>query len=152
MKPIAIAVLSAALLAGPMAISHAEGTDSHLRLSGTLDIDQTRVAFLVSGNGGGGTLHFAGHDYPFSIGGLGIGGIGVSKIEATGQVYNMTATTQFTGMYSELRTGYALGDKGSGKLWLKNGDGVIIKLQAKAKGIALALGADAVHIAFKGRG
>ena len=41
--------------------------DTERVLSGTVDIDQTRVAFLVSGNGGGGTLHFKGKDYPFTI-------------------------------------------------------------------------------------
>ena len=64
----------------------AGATDPSLHLSGTVDIDQTRVSFLVSGSGGGGVLHFQGKDYPFSIGGLGIGGIGVTKLLATGSV------------------------------------------------------------------
>ncbi len=67
---------------------------------------------------------------PFSIGGLGVGGIGVSKLIATGRVYNLTDTSKFTGAYGEMRTGYALGDNGSGKLWLKNGD----RRRARAQG------------------
>jgi hypothetical protein len=120
-----------------------------LHLSGTVDINQTRVAFLVSANGGGGTLHFRGNDYPFSIGGLGVGGIGVSKLKAAGHVYNLRDRAKFAGVYSELRTGYALGGKGHGKLWLKNGAGVVLELEGKGEGIALSLGADAVSISFR---
>jgi hypothetical protein len=120
-----------------------------LHLSGTLDINQTRVSFVLSGNGGGGTLHYRGQDYPFSIGGLGVGGIGVTKLVATGNVYNLTDPKKFTGMYGEARTGYALGDKGKGKLWLKNNDGVVLELKGKGEGVGLSLGADAVHISYK---
>jgi len=136
--------LALALLAAPAAAAA-----ETLHPAGTVDIDQTRVAFVLSGNGGGGVLHFKGHDYPFSIGGLGVGGIGVSKLKATGTVYNMRDTHQFTGAYSQLRTGYAAGDSGSGKLWLKNGDGVVIALKGKSKGLALSLGADVVNVSFK---
>jgi hypothetical protein len=127
----------------------ARADDEKLVQAGTVDIDQTRVAFMLSGNAGGGVLHYRGKDYPFSIGGLGIGGIGVSKLTASGQVYNMTDRTEFTGVYSQLRTGITVADQGTGKLWLKNGDGVVLKLQAKSKGLALSLGADAVNISFK---
>ena len=143
-----VAMLGVAM---PIALA-ADDSPPPLHFAGTVDIDQTRVSFIVSGNGGGGTLHYAGKSYPFSIGGLGVGGIGISKLVATGQVYNMSDTSKFSGVYSELRTGYALGDKGSGKLWLKNGDGVILKLQGKGKGIRLSLGADAVRIAFHKQG
>jgi hypothetical protein len=120
-----------------------------LRYSGTVDINQTRVSFLVSGNTGGGVLHYGGRDYPFTIGGLGIGGIGVTKLTARGEVYNLPSAARFQGMYSQFRTGMALGDTGNGKLWLKNGDGVVLKLRGDGKGIGLTMGADAVRISFK---
>jgi hypothetical protein len=119
-----------------------------LHFSGTVDIDQTRVSFLASAAGGGGVLHFRGHDYPFSIGGLGIGGIGVTRLLATGSVYNLSSYDKFTGVYGELRTGIALG-KAQGKLWLKNGDGVVLGLHGKGKGVGLSLGADAINIRYK---
>ena len=120
-----------------------------LRYAGTVDINQTRVSFLVSGHAGGGVLHFRGRDYPFSIGGLGVGGIGVTKLNATGDVYNLPSAAQFPGMYSQFRTGVALGDNGGGKLWLKNGQGVVLKLRGASQGIGLTMGADAVHISYK---
>ena len=36
----------------------------------------------VSGDAGSGVLYYQGGRYPFSVGGLGVGGIGISKIEA----------------------------------------------------------------------
>lgn len=140
---LAFAVLAAITA---LAIAHA---DEPLWQSGTLTISQTRVAFLVSGNAGGGTLHYRGQDYPFSIGGLGIGGIGITKLEATGTVYNLNDRADFSGVYSQLRSGITVGDQGNGKLWLKNGAGVILKLRGASKGIGLSLGADAVTINFK---
>jgi hypothetical protein len=116
--------------------------------SGTMDIDQTRVSFIGSANGGGGTLHFRGKDYPFSTGGLGIGGIGVTRLKATGTVYNLNDPAKFPGTYGELRTGITVG-KGSGQLWLRNADGVILELKGEGEGAGLNLGADAVQISFK---
>jgi len=123
--------------------------DDQLKQSGTVSISQTRVAFIFSGNAGGGTLYYKGGSYPFSIGGLGIGGIGVTKLEATGTVYNMSDRAQFAGAYSQLRSGITVGDQGNGRLWLKNGQGVVLKLHGASKGIGLSLGADAVTIQFK---
>ena len=54
--------------------------------SGTVSIEQLQVAFIGSGGAGEGTLHFHGKSYRFSVGGLGVGGFGVSKMEATGDV------------------------------------------------------------------
>jgi hypothetical protein len=142
-----IFLIAAAL--GMLLSSPAGAADEKLVKAGTVDVDQTRVSFLVSGNGGGGVLHYRGNDYPFSIGGLGVGGIGISKLKASGDVYNLPELMKFTGLYREFRTGMALGDTGSGKLWLKNADGVVIELKGKGEGVALTIGADAVNISFK---
>jgi hypothetical protein len=120
-----------------------------LTKAGTVEIEQYQVAFLYSGNLGGGKLTFNNKVYPFTIGGLGIGGIGASKIEATGQVYNLRRAEDFPGAYGQARWGYAAGDTSKGSLWLQNADGVVIELAAKRTGAALSLGGDAVYFAFK---
>ena len=149
-RPFGRAAVSAALALGMLAtapdLSHAAGD---LRYAGTVDINQTRVSFLVSGHAGGGVLHYRGRDYPFSVGGLGIGGIGVTKLTARGEVYNLPSAAEFPGMYSQFRTGITIGDAGNGKLWLKNGNGVVLKLRGEGKGIGLSMGADAVDISYK---
>src|SRR6516162_11953912 len=105
--------------------------------SGTVTIHQVQVAFIGSGSGGGGTLHFQGRNYPFKLGGLGIGGIGVSRLEATGTVYDLRRVEDFEGVYGQARTGWAAGAQGKGEMWLKNPNGVYIHLRTQRKGLSL---------------
>ncbi len=119
-----------------------------LKKSGSVDIEQYQVAFIGSGNLGGGTLSYQGKTYKFTIGGLGVGGFGVSKITATGNVYNMKDLADFEGAYGQARTGFAAADMGGGTLWLENQKGVYMKLATKREGLALSLGGDAVYIDF----
>lgn len=112
----------------------------------SLEIEQVQIAFIGSGNLGGGKLRFQGQTYPFTIGGLGIGGFGVSKMQATGTVYSMTRLADFPGAYVQGRYGYAVGEAGNGELWLKNPNGVVLQLRTRRQGLALSLGGDAVYI------
>ena len=116
--------------------------------SGTVQIEQVQLAFIGSGNLGGGRLQYQGNTYKFTVGGLGIGGFGVSKITATGTVYNLADLRDFPGAYIQGRYGAVVGDASTGKLWLKNNNGVVIELEAQRKGLALSLGGDAVYIGF----
>jgi hypothetical protein len=135
---IAVAVLLLAVAGGAIA--------EDLKKSGTVRIEQVQIAFIGSGNLGGGTLKFNGKSYDFSVGGLGLGGIGVSKMVATGNVYNLTDVAHFPGAYAQGRYGMAIGDASTGKLWLKNSHGVVLELKADREGLALSLGGDAVYI------
>jgi hypothetical protein len=116
---------------------------------GTVEIEQVQVAFIGSANVGGGVLTHQGKSYKFTIGGLGVGGFGLSKMQATGDVYDMKELRQFPGAYGQARYGVAVGDRSAGELWLQNPNGVLISLRAKRTGLALSLGADAVFIDFK---
>ena len=49
----------------------------------TIDMQEVQAAFLASGGGGSGTLFYQGKAYPFSTGGLGVGGIGASTLSAS---------------------------------------------------------------------
>lgn len=121
----------------------------HRVKSGTVSIEQVQVAFFGSGNVGSGTLHYEGRNYRFSVGGLGVGGFGVSKMEAYGDVYNLKELRQFPGAYGQARYGAAYGDQGKGEMWLENTNGVMIDLKTRRQGLAVSLGADAVIIDFK---
>jgi hypothetical protein len=114
--------------------------------SATVEFKQIQVAYLGSGSTGTGMLTYQGQSYPFTISGLGIGGIGASSIAATGVVYNLTDLTQFPGAYAQGRYGFVVGTKSGGDLWLKNGNGVVMHLLAKRKGLMLSLGADAIVV------
>ena len=114
--------------------------------SGSVNIHQVQVAFIGSGAVGGGTLYFRGRAYPFKLGGLGIGGIGISTIDAVGTVYNLRRLEDFNGVYGQARTGWAIGDQGRGKMWLQNSNGVYLQLHARRQGLSLSLGADGMVV------
>jgi hypothetical protein len=116
--------------------------------SGTVKIEQVQIAFIGSGNLGGGTLFFGGKQYDFTVGGLGVGGFGISKMTATGTVYNLRNINDFAGAYVQGRYGMALGKLSAGELALENTKGVVLRLKAERTGLALSLGGDAVYIGF----
>jgi hypothetical protein len=80
------------------------------------------------------------------LGGLGIGGIGISTIDATGTVYNLFRLEDFNGVYGQAQTGFAIGQQGGGQMWLQNSHGVYLKLQTKRQGLALSLGAGGMSV------
>jgi hypothetical protein len=116
---------------------------------GTISIEQFSVAFIGSAQFGSGNLNYQGKRYDFKISGLGIGGIGVSTIDADGYVYELKNLADFPGVYGQARTGITFGTVGKGQLWLENGNGVYLHLKAKRQGLALALGADGMIIQMK---
>jgi hypothetical protein len=118
--------------------------------SGSVNIHQVQVAFIGSGAVGGGTLHYHGRSYPFKLGGLGIGGIGVSTLDATGSVYNLRRLQDFEGVYGQARIGWAVGEQGKGDMWLQNANGVYLRLKARRQGLALSLGADGMVVRLGG--
>ena len=115
---------------------------------GTVDMDEVQVAYLASGGGGTGTLYYRGGAYRFTIGGLGVGGIGASTISAEGEVYKLTNLANFPGAYAQGRYGFAIGSTSGGDLWMQNESGVIMHLKAKRTGLMLSLGGDAVVISM----
>jgi hypothetical protein len=114
--------------------------------SGTVVIQQTQIAFIGSGSLGGGQLFFQGRTYDFTIGGLGVGGFGISRMTATGNVYNLKDVSQFVGAYAQGRMGITLGASDNGGIWLQNEAGVVMQLKAQREGIALSVGGDAIYI------
>lgn len=142
LKALATAATAAFLIAAATAGAAAD----ERKVSGTIEINQTQVALLVSGAFGGGKLSYQGKTYDFTIGGLGVGGIGVSTLKASGTVYNLDRIEDFPGLYGQARIGWAAGDEGDGKLWLQNTNDVVIEVKAKREGVMLALGADGVLI------
>jgi hypothetical protein len=116
---------------------------------GTVDMQEVQAAYIGSGSAGTGILFFRGVQYPFEVGGVGVGGFGLSTIDATGEVYNLGELRQFPGTYGQARYGFAIGTASAGDLWLQNESGVIMHLKAKRTGLMLSLGGDAVAISMR---
>jgi len=115
---------------------------------GTVDMQEVQAAYIGSGAAGTGVLTYRGKEYKFQVGGVGIGGIGLSTVDAAGEVYNLRDLAQFPGTYGQARYGFAIGTSSAGDLWMQNETGVILHLKAKRTGLILSLGGDAVVISM----
>ena len=107
--------------------------------SGTIDVDAEQVRLIIGGSSGKGVLHFKGKNYPFTFKGGSVGGVGVTKVQATGEVYFLNRVEDFAGTYSAATAGAALG-KGGGRSSFQNDKGVYLSLRSKTEGVALNLG------------
>ena len=116
---------------------------------GRVEMQEVQAAYIGSGSAGTGILLFRGVQYPFEVGGVGVGGFGLSTIDAMGEVYNLRDLGQFPGTYGQARYGFAIGTASGGDLWLQNEAGVILHLKAKRTGLMLSLGGDAVVISMR---
>lgn len=142
----ALAFAIAATLAAASVAIAADGK----KPDGTVTIDETQVALLVGGSMGGGKLEYQGKTYAFKIGGITAGAnVGVSKMQATGEVYDLKDVAKFPGTYTKLDVGATAGG-GVGALHLKNQHGVVMKLASRTQGAQLNVGsASGVKVEMK---
>jgi hypothetical protein len=107
---------------------------------GKVSIEEKQFGLLLGGSTGGGTLTFRGKKYPFKLKGLSAGlNVGISKMSAVGEVYDLKKVSQFPGTYTKLEASVALGG-GVGGMRLQNENGVIMNLRSRTKGLDLNLG------------
>jgi hypothetical protein len=117
--------------------------------SGTLSIATTSVAVGIGVHWGNGVLTTYGQRYPFAVQGLEVGGVGVSRVQAVGQVYNLRKVEDFAGTYVAVGADAAVGG-GAGILTMRNQRGVVINLQTVQQGIKLTAGVEGITITWKG--
>ena len=121
------------------------GAKKEMQPVGSIKIDDTQLGFIVGGSWGGGILTYEGVDYAFKIKGLKVGTIGVAKVSAVGNVYNMSDLSKFSGTYVAGQAGIALAG-GVGGTILENQYKVVIRLSSTQQGVALNLGVDGIKI------
>ena len=116
--------------------------------SGTVSINETQFALIVGGSTGGGVLTYQGKQYPFKIEGMSVGAnVGISKLSASGEVYDLADLAKFPGTFSKLESSITLGG-GVGGTVLKNQNGVIMRLTSTSEGLQLNLSASGVTVKF----
>ena len=116
--------------------------------SGTLSISTTSIAVGIGAKWGDGTLTMQGKRYRFTVQGLEVGAVGVSKVQATGKVYHLGKVADFEGTYVAAEGGAAVG-AGAGVLTMRNQHGVVIDLQSVQRGVKLTAGVGGITIALK---
>jgi hypothetical protein len=117
---------------------------------GTVSIDETQIAVIVGGSWGGGKLMYGGQTHDFKINGLTAGvNVGASKMSAAGEVYDLKDVSKFAGTYTKFDASATLGG-GVGALYLKNENGVVMKLTSRTQGLQLNLAsANGVKVTMK---
>jgi hypothetical protein len=113
-----------------------------------VSIESTSIAAGIGVSWGDGKLSFKGKDYPFSLEGLSLVDWGISKVNATGDVYNLTDTSKFPGTYVAAEAGLTLAG-GMGGMVLRNSNGVVIHLRSVSQGAQLQLGTSGLIIKMK---
>jgi len=116
--------------------------------AGKVTINDTQLGFIIGGSWGKGVLSYNGRDYEFKIKGLKLGTIGISKVAALGNVYNMNDLSKFSGTYIAGQAGIALAG-GVGGTVLENQNKVYIRLSSTQQGVALNFGIDGLTIKLK---
>jgi hypothetical protein len=114
----------------------------------TLKLSAGSVAAGIGVNWGSGTLSYQGKEYPVDVKGLSVGDVGVSKIEATGKVYNLKKLEEFDGNYTGVGAGAAVAGGGA-MVAMKNQNGVTVDLVATTQGVKFALGGGGVDMRIK---
>jgi len=115
---------------------------------GTITIDATSAAAGVGYTWGDGVLTYHGHRYPFAVNGISVADVGYAHVHGYGHVYGLKDVQDFAGTYGAAE-GQATLDKGIGGQYLRNANGVSIKLDDVSRGARLAAAADGVKLALK---
>jgi hypothetical protein len=73
---------------------------------------------------------------------------GISKVNATSDVYNLTDVSKFAGTYVAAEAGLTLAG-GMGGMVLRNANGVVLHLRSVSQGAQLQLGTSGLIIKMK---
>jgi len=114
----------------------------------TLTLSEGQVAVGIGWSWGKGVLTLKGKDYPFKVGGISVLDVGITKAEAEGKVYNLKKLEDFNGTYVSAAAEATLG-VGAGATTMKNGNGVVIHLFPKTKGVNLKLAGEGVKFTLE---
>jgi hypothetical protein len=115
---------------------------------GHLTINARAVAAGVGYTWGGGTLTYRGHHYTFNVKGLSVLDVGEARISGSGSVYNLKHLRDFSGTYAAADAEATAGT-GSGVQYLRNANGVVIKVTDTTRGARLQASADGVELTLK---
>jgi hypothetical protein len=116
--------------------------------SGKVWVESKSVALGIGVSWGDGKLTFEGKDHVFAVKGLSVIDLGVSKVTANGEVFNLKKLSDFDGNYVAGTAGATVGG-GAGAVIMKNQNGVILKLTSTSQGVQLTLAGSGVDVKLK---
>ena len=145
---IAAALPQAALAQGAPSKQLTAADLAKMKPSGTVTLDEKEIGLIIGGAEGKGVLTLGDKKYNFTLKGLSAGGIGIAKVHATGNVYQLNKVEDFAGRYTGVTAG-ATAVKGIGGASFQNGKGVYMSLKERSTGAELALGISEFSVTLK---
>jgi hypothetical protein len=133
-------VAAAAMLAGASTASQAQ--------SGTVRLHVVKAGFIVGVGGGSGILTYHRRTYRLSVGGVGVGSLGVAAVDLVGTVSNLRSPGDIAGTYGAAGAGAAFVG-GAQVATLQNQRGVILQLHGVQAGFQVSLGLGGMTIALQ---
>jgi hypothetical protein len=108
------------------------------------------IAVGIGYTWGHGTLYYSKNQkqYKFKLSGVSIADVGGAGITAEGEVYNLSNPADLSGRYSAVTAGVTVIEGGS-VAYLKNSNGVVIKLHSQTGGLRFNLSADGMNITLQ---
>jgi hypothetical protein len=141
-RMIGLATIAALGICLTVARAEEKQPDATLRLSGG------SVAAGIGVSWGSGTLSYKGKDYPIDVKGLSVGDVGITKIEASGKVYNLKKLDDFNGNYTAVAAGLTAAG-GASAAAMKNQNGVTVELVSTTQGVKVTIGGGGVDMKVK---
>ncbi len=130
-KFVATVLIAAATLAGVSGKSHAQ--------TGAVRLHVVKAGFIVGLGGGRGVLIYQGRRYPLSIGGIGIGSLGIAAVDLVGTAHNLRTPEDIAGTYGAAGAGAAI-IGGAQVARLQNEKGVVLEVHGVQVGLQVSLG------------
>jgi hypothetical protein len=139
-KLAAIVLIAAVTLAGASTESRAQ--------SGSVRLHIVKAGFIIGVGGGSGVLVYHGRRYPFSIGGIGIGSLGVAAVDLVGTAYNLRSPGDIAGTYGAAGAG-ATFVGGAQVARMQNEKGVVLEVHGAQVGFQVSIGLGGMTIAMR---
>jgi hypothetical protein len=108
------------------------------------------IAIGIGYSWGHGTLYNSKDQkqYKFKISGVSVADVGAAGITAEGEVYNLASPADLSGNYKAVTAGLTIIEGGS-VAYLKNDNGVVIKLHSQTGGLRFNLSTNGMHITLQ---
>lgn len=107
-----------------------------------------KAGFIVGAGGGSGTLVCHGRAYRLSVGGIGLGSLGVAAADLAGTASNVRDPAMVGGTYGAAGAGVTF--VGGGQVaTLQNGNGVVLQLAGGQVGFQVSLGLAGMTLALR---
>jgi hypothetical protein len=136
-----------ALVAALMSILAITVTPSQAQ-TGTVRLNIVKAGFIVGAGGGSGVLHYHGRAYRLTVGGIGLGSLGVAAADLVGTASNLHRPQDIAGTYGAAGAG-ATFVAGGQVATLQNEKGVVLQLRGGQVGFQVSLGLAGMTIGLR---